>query len=321
MKIAFFCFAATLGLFAQAAVAQAATRVFLMAGQSNMAGLGGYTGYLNYAPWNSYNGQTWGADAPCPAPYNQPYNAVKFWSYGPEVSPGDHWTSASVGTGWIDLQNGYGSSNEIWGPSFGPELSFGRRLKEIYPNDNIYFVKYAINSTSLAGQWNPNGGSCYSMFSQRVNSALANLTIAGQNPTIAGMIWMQGEDDSTNINLANAYHNNLASFVSEVRSDFDAPSMKFVAGRITWMPEIFGSHAGVAAVRNAQETISGYIPNSSWIDTDDLELACYEHYGTQGQIDLGIRFANQFAVPEPSSIAMTAAGFFGLLAFAWRKRK
>jgi hypothetical protein len=249
---------------------------------------------------------------PCPAPYNQPHPTVKFWNFDTE-SHIDNWVLPGVGNGWVDLQNGFGSVDGSWGASFGPELSFGRRIQELFPNDQIYLVKYGVGSTSLGANWNPATGNSYSMFKQRVDAAIQNLQNAGLVPSIEGMIWMQGEDDATNTTFANAYKTNLTNFVSAVRNDFSVPNMKFVAGRITWAPEIWSSHATVAKVRNAQETISSYISKSSWINTDDLEWACYEHYGTQGQIDLGNRFANQFAVvPEPSAFVLSLCAIAGM---------
>ena len=61
-------------------------------------------------------------------------------------------------------------------------------------------------------------------------------------------------------------------------------------------------------------TVPGQVGHASWINTDDLEWAYGGHYGTQGQIDLGIRFANQLAtipVPEPGSLSLLVV--FGLL--------
>jgi hypothetical protein len=152
---------------------------------------------------------------------------------------------------------------------------------------------------------------------------MANLTTAGKNPTIAGMIWMQGEDDSTNHAYSVNYASNLKNLINTVRDTYDAPDMKFVAGRITTMTVGAGwaSAGDCDLVRNAQWNISSQVSNASCINTDDLEWAYYGHYGTQGQIDLGIRFANEFApVPEPSTLVLVCTAAFGLLGYRrWRR--
>lgn len=280
--------------FIATASASAATKVFLLAGQSNMAGVGGYSGYnKNSPPWSDppYDH----ADKPCPAPYNAPQPAVKFWNFGYDIKkkPTDFGNDPEVGDGWVDLQPGFGNRVD----QFGPELSFGHRLHELYPNDEIYLIKYAIGGTNLAANWNPSAdamGPRYKRFQERVNAALENLKKAGKKPTIVGMIWMQGEDDSTHPDYAPAYEKNLKNLIAKVRSDFHAPEMKFVAGRITTMGKLWSTPERMELVRKAQENIAKHSANASWIDTDDLKWGYYGHYGTQGQIDLGNRFANEF---------------------------
>jgi hypothetical protein len=203
-------------------------------------------------------------------------------------------------------------------------LSFGHRLKELYPNDEIYLVKYAISSTSLAGNWNPNGdgGNCFQMFQARVNAAMTSLTKAGKEPTIAGMVWMQGEDDSTQSPNAAAYADNLTALVAKVRTFTGAgANTKFVAGRISMDPAKWGGVDNCNLVRNAQAGITTNISNYAWVDTDNLERAYFEHYGTQGQIDLGLAFANAFAVPEPSTFVLAGMGLLGLLGYRFSKWK
>ena len=84
-------------------------------------------------------------------------------------------------------------------------------------------------------------------------------------------------------------------------SDFNTPNMPFVVGRILpyWG---YGTQSNIEIVRNAQTTVPGRVGNASWFDTDDLTTGYPGHYGTQGQIDLGIRFANEFIpvfIPDP----------------------
>ena len=147
-----------------------------------------------------------------------------------------------------------------------------------------------------------------------------NLTAAGKSPTIAGMIWMQGEIDAMNHAYAAAYAANLTNFITTVRSDFNTPNMPFVVGRIT--NYAWGTTADNTLVRNAEMTVPGQVGNAAWINTDDLEWAYDGHYGTQGQIDLGIRFANQLAsLPEPSTLILAGTGLLALAGYWWRKRR
>jgi hypothetical protein len=276
-----------------AAQATATTRVYLLAGQSNMEGVGG-TDY---------------GDVAIPSPYNVPQTAVHIWN-------DSAYNGNKYGNAWADLQKGFGD-----GPNdFGPEVTFGYKLHQMYPNDKIYLIKYAVGATTLGGDWNPNGtGVCYNDFKTVVNLAMANLTTAGLSPKISGMIWMQGEGDCS-ASYAPAYAANLTNLIAIARSDFATPNMRFALGRILtgWGTDpSYGQQ-----VRAAQMTVPGLVGNAAWINTDDLEInpAQPRHYGTQGQIDLGLRFASAM-VPEPSTLILAITGLSAAAGYWRRKRK
>jgi hypothetical protein len=275
-----------------AAPGLAATKVFLLAGQSNMAGVGGY-------PGGTINGSYVPPEPSIPSPYNVPQPDVKFWN----------------NNAWTNLQPGFGYQSG----EFGPEVTFGYALNNLFPADDIYLVKYAVSGSTLAVNWNPNGtGTGYNAFKAAVNAAMQNLSNAHLSPTIAGMIWMQGESDANNHAYATVYAGNLTNFITKVRSDFSAPDMKFVVGRIdTWA---WGAADDCTLVRAAQVTVAGAIGNASWIDTDSLQRVYTGHYGTQGQVDLGLLFAHEFVqTPEPSTLVLAGAGLLVLAGYLWRK--
>jgi hypothetical protein len=283
----------------------AATKVFLLAGQSNMSGVGGYSGYLHESPWSDppYNH----ADVPCPEPYRSPLPAVKFWNYGYGKKPADFVNDPLVGDGWVALQPGFGHRAD----QFGPELGFGHRLHQLFPKDDIYLIKSAYGGTDLGAHWNPNPktmGPRYKQFHERVHAALANLRKAGRNPKIVGMIWMQGENDSTVAPFAQDYEKNLKNLIATVRAEFKAPDMKFVIGRITDMSKVWTTPELIRTVRMAQQRVPAIVGNAAWIDTDDLKWGYYGHYGTKGLIELGIRFANQFAPATKDRSHRTPSG-------------
>jgi lysophospholipase L1-like esterase len=264
-----------------ASPASAAVRMFLLAGQSNMAG---HEAGLPSAPYDAIQ-------------------SVHFWNAGND--------------GWGDLKPGFGCT----AGDIGPEVGFGYQLhNRVFPNDEIYLVKWGVDSTSLAGPWNPNGsGSAYNTFKSRVQAAMASLV--GRSPEIAGMIWMQGETDANNSAYANAYAANLANLIAKVRSDFATPDMPFVVGRITDL-SVYG-FPGAAQVRTAQETVPGQVGHASWINTDDIDMnpAAPGHYSASGQIELGIRFANEFiTTPEPGTLTLIGMALAALAVFGWMKR-
>ena len=196
MKYIFITSVVVLSLALSSISAEAATKVFLLGGQSNMAGAGAYPGGI-------INGAYVPPEPAIPAPYNVLQTEVKFWYNG----------------SWINLQSGYGYQPG----EFGPEVTFGYTLNNLFPNDDIYLVKYAESGSNLAVNWNPNGtGTQYNNFKSTVNSAINNLNTNHLDPVVTGMIWMQGESDTTVHAYAAAYATNLKNLITTVRSDFSA---------------------------------------------------------------------------------------------------
>lgn len=283
-----FCFVlCAMSLVGVATPSRAATKVFLLAGQSNMGGCGMSAELVGTLA--KYSGQ-------------QPN--VNFWNSG--------------GTQWAPLSSTFGGNS-----SFGPEVSFGYQMHAAFPNDDIYLVKWSYGGTSLYSDWKPGdgGGWCYQTFMSIAVAAIKNLDDAHLAPTVAGMLWMQGEHDTTNASFAEAYQTNLSGFIAAMRTDFNAPDMPFVLGRI--LPG-YGTPEYNTIVRTAQETVPTLVPHTAWVNTDDLQISSQIplHYGTQGQIDLGLRFAGKFtSTPEPSTVLLLCTGAIALFAFVWRKQR
>ena len=145
------------------APALAAVKVFLLAGQSNMLGVG--------------------RASETPAPYKVPQTNVKYWKTD----------GTGTGEGWVNLRP------RIVRDFFGPEVTFGYTLKHsIFPNDSIYLVKYAIGgTTSDQPIGNPTAPATATRASKSaIKAAMQNLANAHLSPSIAGMIWMQGEAEA-----------------------------------------------------------------------------------------------------------------------------
>lgn len=88
-------------------------------------------------------------------------------------------------------------------------------------------VKYAVNGSSLASDWDPDGtGNDYD---NAVAFWLARLAELNADPSeLRGIPWWQGETDSNSETWANAYATNLAGLFSSLRSDLSAKSLRGV---------------------------------------------------------------------------------------------
>ncbi len=259
---------------------EASVKTYLIAGQSNADGYGLGSGVLDHgilAP--AYNLYDIGRES-----LVQELDRVSIFK-GAYDDGGGAWSQLSPGFGIL------GNGNR-----FGPELSFGYAVQGFF-DEEIALIKYARGATSLAEDWDPDdsGINQYDYFLKTVENAVIAAEEAGVKLDMVGMIWMQGEDDSTDAAFAQAYQQNLENFITSVRLDLDLPDLEVYIGSIadstvwTYRDDLW----------NAQEQVSAEDKGVILVDGTDLPVlyndgadAGYIHYSTQGQVELGKRFAS-----------------------------
>jgi hypothetical protein len=228
-----------------------------------------------------------GINAELVSPYNTAQTDINYWNGA-----------------WIPLAPGFGNFSS----EFGPEVAFGRAIKDALPNDTIYLVKYAVNGTALYDDWSPANGPQYIGFMNTVNSALANLETNGINYEISGMLWMQGESDALEGQAA-SYETNLTNFISVMRTEFNTLEMPFIIARVR---DYYGGGGAPPTqadiVRTAQVTVAEASSYVSWFDTDAYQMVNLGHYGTQGQLDMGNDFAVENLSYIPSVLEISTVG-------------
>ena len=165
------------------------------------------------------------------------------------------------------------------GKTFGPEITFGLAMAKHF-GQPIGIIKFAVGGTNLAVQWSPDDShSLYAKLLLMVKEAQTSRPI-----TLMGMLWMQGERDSRDQAMANAYQKNLIHLIESARRDFGDPAMPFICGRVN------PSYPYVDIVRKAMETIN--LPAYLMVDCDGLAKGSDNlHYNATGQQELGARFA------------------------------
>lgn len=155
---------------------------------------------------------------------------------------------------WEPLKPGHGmgfvtdgSANTL-SERFGPELAFGKRAAELFPDHGIAIVKYSKGGTSLIeggsgfGNWEPDselGGGInqYDHALATLRNALADQDIDGDGKpdTLipAGIAWMQGEADAYEDPVAaRAYRQNLKRIMDLFRAALRTDDLPVVLGRI-----------------------------------------------------------------------------------------
>ncbi len=245
------------------------TRVFVLAGQSNMAG-GGAMASLPTSPFD----------------YTQPQSDVSY----------DYWNDVSVPTAtriyesadWEFLRPLYPG---FPGTTYGPELAFGRTLADRVSEDSIAIIKVAKSGTDLMYNWDPSGPLYQNMIEQ-VAEAVGRLEINGANPVISGFFWVQGEGDAQVEAKAWNYRQNLEELFTSVRQAWNAPDLPMFYNQL----HIDCNRLYVDLLRESQEVVDLSDPSAHMINIDDLALnPDFVHFTGETHLELGRRFADAYS--------------------------
>ncbi len=101
--------------------------------------------------------------------------------------------------------------------------SFARRLRAARPDRSIGLIPAAVGGTSL-DQWAPGG----ELFTAAVARAKAGM----KSGRLRGILWHQGEADSSDDKLANSYVDRFASMLAALRAELGAEGVPCVAGQL-----------------------------------------------------------------------------------------
>jgi hypothetical protein len=239
--------------------------VFVLAGQSNMVGLG----FNSELP----SGEQGSVD-----------RAVIY--YNDSVHPNTNTMQ------WMQLAPGFGVVED----RFGPELTFGRRVHELWPDRDIAVIKVAEGGTGLYDRWKAGTGDLYQLLIAEVGAQMQALAQQWR-PQIVGLVWMQGESDAIQQSTADAYAGNLAEFVWTLRTDLGVALMPGTAALIS--PA--GGWPFADTVRNATTFVSTVVGQTDVIETNDLptQPADIYHYTSDSYITMGRRFAEAAVAQVP----------------------
>jgi D-aminopeptidase len=257
---------------ANAASDKQVVNVFLLAGQSNMAGADSEVTVPPGFQQAAADHETRFTAAPLPEGENSP-------RYVP----------------WGEIK-GHEAKGKL---VHGPEVGFARALYSAGWRD-VAIIKVYANFRRDARVWPwGEGGELFAEWTKFVDARLAEIAVEGRTTRICGFVWHQGIDDAIHGTFASQYHHNLCNLIGVLRKRYSPEQSPFVLARSVNSriaqphPDREGT-SPMAQVRRAQVSVAETVPYASWIDVDDLPNVNTHHFSAESQLIIGRRFGEAF---------------------------
>jgi Carbohydrate esterase, sialic acid-specific acetylesterase len=240
---------------------QGKLQLFILAGQSNMAGMGDL-------------------------PRSQPKTNPKIYVFGNDY----RWKIAKEPVD--DPTNQVDKVSEDIPPGYGPAVDFASTVLKQRPDMVIGLIPCAKGGSAIHDwQRNLDENTLYGSCLKRVRAA----SLMGK---VAGILFFQGEIDTVDPKedpkrtfSPNQWANKFTVLVKNWRSDLNLPNLPVVFAQIgsNTEPERF---INWAVVKEQQRKVK--LPFSAMITTDDLALKDYVHFTTESYQTIGQRFAKAY---------------------------
>lgn len=249
----------TTGIMAQSKLKGAApTDIFLLIGQSNMAGVGPITSLDTLTLQNVYL-----------------FNNKNEWELAKNTE--------TEGT------NRYSSVKKASKQKLSPGYTFAKKMA-FYTGKQIGIVSNARGGTTVSWwQKGYTGENDFDLYEEAIKRAKAALA-ATPGSKIKGIIWHQGEGDNSKTS-GMYYLQRLTKLVSDLRTDLGDNNIPFIAGEVgKWNNRGLGVNPKIALVRDS-------IPYADYVISDGLTSINLEkndpHFDTYSQRVLGGRYADK----------------------------
>lgn len=180
----------------------------------------------------------------------------------------------------------------------GIEYGIAEELDGI--GDSFALIRFAYGGTDLTYHWRTSfdkfppestddKGYCYYAFVGTVKRGLDAFRDAGFEPTVEGMVWMQGESDTNKtIVEAEQYEDNLRTLFTAMRKELGMPELKIIVGGISTNPPL-APFSDV--VRQKQQQYCDKDELAIYVDNTDIPIGDDGwHYNGNEDLKLGKRF-------------------------------
>ncbi len=181
----------------------------------------------------------------------------------------------------------------------GPEVGFARSLYAAGWRD-VAIIKVHANFGRDVTSWPwGEGARLFDTWTKFVDARLAELRDQGHSTRVCGFVWHQGIDDAIHGELACGYGRNLSDLIGVLRDRYATKQTPFVLARsvnsrIAQREHDPENKSPMAIVRRAQMQIGKTVSALAWINVDDLPNVNTHHFDANSQLVIGRRFGEAF---------------------------
>jgi hypothetical protein len=170
----------------------------------------------------------------------------------------------------------------VGGTGIGPGIPFALEMLRGDDRTTVGLIPCAVGGTPLS-RW-IKGGDLYEKAVQRAREAAAT----GQ---IKGVLWHQGESDTSKKENAESYQARLTQMFQDLRADLNLPDVPIVVGQLGPFLTT-AKYPYVETVRGAIQAVSAGVPNVGFADSADLkDKGDALHFSADAQETFAKRYA------------------------------
>ena len=180
-------------------------------------------------------------------------------------------------------------------PGVGLGRSFASTLIDLKMAKNVGLIPAAFGGSALE-EWTP--GSAH--YQNAIARAKAALTLAGKGARLRGILWHQGEADSTTEARSTTYRTRFAAMIEQLRKDLSAEAVPVVIGQLG---EFFTGNPFVATVNEQLAMLPLTVPLSGFVSSQGLkDKGDAVHFDSPGLRELGRRYALAWLALSPQEL-------------------
>lgn len=175
--------------------------------------------------------------------------------------------------------------------AFGLGLPFASRLREVMPETMIGLIPCAWGGAPI-DRLGP-GSPLYA-------NAIRRARIAEKSGTLAGVLWHQGETDAEHDSLASAHAGKLVGLMAALRKNLSSPALPFLIGDLGGFGDEHRKPEFVErrrVVRHGLRRVAEEDAHAAFVESEGLEGVDSVHFGRAALLEFGRRYAEACLAP------------------------